>query len=786
MNLLGLWTIVLALLSLPLQTEFESRDVDNSGELTWVEVSSDCPGELLATLRHAFLTFDADQNQELSFPEFRALPITNGTERMVPDPVIHERNQCLKRLSGLLEKYDRNGDHQWALSEWPLPSAWGALISEPQTISFGAWDLDSNQIVSEEELAGGVDLAFGWRDPSHIHYSWRHRNGTVFNGAYWLQLDKNHDRQLSREEFCSGYYLKGDAAETRFLAMDLDHDQMASDLEVFQKRFLISNPVGDFLKWDRNQNGALSSIELTEGLETWRKKLAINLFPGFDTNSDGELSLNEFRMTPIANPVINWLARPVDRNRDGKLNLEEFYANTADTRALWLRGLMRLIFDRFDLDDDINLSSTEFPFAAPSMKVEQQTYVQQDPIRERCHEQERKLHQLWTSVDRNQDGVVTSREWPESLLLPIIPLKEMRDFTLWDIDSNQQLSREEISAVVRQGWGLESRCWPEGDLRQTRGQIVEFQTFTRVDQDHNGLLSQTEFETQFYGTIDERRRWFKQLDVDQNARLTVKELVIGRRMLFSPEAHFRRLDKNGDGQITSAELSASDRSWERRGAQRTLDAFDTDASGGLTTDEFGWTTFANPLVNWYEKRRDTNGDGWLGLDEFYSIPKGESLFWLKLLAHEMYRKWDKDQNGKLTPEEYPFEYDAESLSPQLAFQYLDRNHDEYLAFDEVFPSGKPKGMSTAEVLDHHRRKMRCEEAFLAADLSADRKLTLEEHASYLNYLQSPAVTSATSPRIANVTVRRSWEGTVATWLTWTNIGLAVIGCAYWFLRPQRS
>jgi Ca2+-binding EF-hand superfamily protein len=89
-----------------------------------------------------------------------------------------------------------------------------------------------------------------------------------------------------------------------------------------------------------------------------------------------------------------------------------------------------------------------------------------------------------------------------------------------------------------------------------------------LDQNHDGVLEVAELGN------DPRLAWARAADVDHDGVVTVDELIGG--MLRMREAVFARVDANGDGVLTAAELGEE---WAA------LKIADVDGSGSVSLDE---------------------------------------------------------------------------------------------------------------------------------------------------------------------------------------------------------
>ncbi|MDB5342944.1 MAG: h [Schlesneria sp.] len=787
--------------ALTAKTAFQYRDKDRNGGVSLEELSVGQATERQPALRQLFVVFDANENRQLELAEFLALPdVVKPADRIVPDSVRDERDRWLASLTTVLRPADANRDGNWTTAEWPT-AALLPLLRNQATVSHQVWDTDKDGNITSAELESGADLAFGLIDPLERKHPWRMPDGSVFQGSNWGALDRNRDGAVTREEFLASYWEKGATAEKQFQATDRDGDGTISAKEMFSAPWMLPNVVSDFLMFDADRNGRVSRDELVSRVEPWRKNLGDLSFPGFDTNGDGQLTLAEYRLTPISNPITNWGAAQTDRNGDGMLDELEFLAERGPSGQLWLCGLAPLVFRRLDTNGDGYLNDTEFEFQGKLPTQLAGSGWGADPVRIACDATVQQFRGWLAVHDRNRDGQLSQNEWPHTEIEQVFPLPVLRAFATWDGNMNGQVSVDEFQNALRGAWGITSRRCPLDWLRRGTGHVVDFNTFTTVDADANGYLSSQEFLERFYGTPAERAKWFPEIDRDHDGSLSLREMLLSGHLLSLPWDTFQKFDSNQDGKLSPMEISANAQSWQKTVAGMCFPTFDDDRDGLLSPAEYRWSPLANPLVNWTRKPADTDKDGTLDIDEFYVRPQGESTAWLTLLAFEYFRRLDKNHNGKLALDEFEFSVDVARLDPVAAFQYADKDHDGGLALADVFLDARPDAKNSSAVINYHRSKMRSEEAFLSADVNKDKLLNQAEYQKYHGYMQdiatpvpraagiAPPMATASNrqaPAIPRAQATRSWEDLLMFGLMGFNLLLAVVGGTYWVMKRRAA
>jgi Ca2+-binding EF-hand superfamily protein len=108
--------------------------------------------------------------------------------------------------------------------------------------------------------------------------------------------------------------------------------------------------------------------------------------------------------------------------------------------------------------------------------------------------------------------------------------------------------------------------------------------------------------------------WFETHDRDGDGHLTFEEVVSYELKLM------KRADKNGDGKLSLREFIAGvpqNQPDEIDRYRRRFTAMDTDHDGFVTPEEL--TTFYRFLL----KTSDTNGDGYVSLQEWLGATEGE-------------------------------------------------------------------------------------------------------------------------------------------------------------------
>lgn len=316
--------------------------------------------------RRDFSLFDQDADAALNLAEFSTVPTVVAAEHRgsLPDPMTAVVDQVMTALDKSLDDWHKNPKVE--------VDARGFLTAFSQRFQkFGMQpaekeaDPDNNQKVTREEARRFIEIQFGVRRADGKLL--REPGGRVVNYMLYLHVDQNKNDKLERAEFIERSY--GDASVAKeFDAANTNGDDSLSFDEwclVPGRSFI--DPVMEFRQMDTNFDAYVDPHELLAGTPDWKKSLVIGVFPGFDLNRDGQLSLAEYRLTMTANMVLPWHTQLTDSDGDGSLSFAEFKF------APMLFPLLRVLnFNRLDADSNGRLAPSEFPF---TLKVPDEFFV---------------------------------------------------------------------------------------------------------------------------------------------------------------------------------------------------------------------------------------------------------------------------------------------------------------------------------------------------------------------------------------------------------------------------
>lgn len=272
----------------------------------------------------------------------------------LPDPVLVFVNHAVTAMDRSFQNWDTDPNREIDVRAFiaAFVQTFGSSASKPNVSEA---DKDGNQRVSRDEARRFLAIQMGLRRGDGMRL--REPGGRVCNLMLFQHLDSDKDDQLDRAEVEKHSYLKGKFDEILEQGDDDEDGKIAfSEWHLLPTR-AFADPVNEFRAMDVNLDARVDSKELVARTPEWKKNLAKHVFPGFDLDQDGTLSLYEYRLTMQANPVLPWHSVIVDSNGDAVVTFNEFKFQTLQF------PLLRFIcFQRLDVNGDAKLDASEFYF----------------------------------------------------------------------------------------------------------------------------------------------------------------------------------------------------------------------------------------------------------------------------------------------------------------------------------------------------------------------------------------------------------------------------------------
>jgi Ca2+-binding EF-hand superfamily protein len=224
----------------------------------------------------------------------------------------------------------------------------GRLLQQADT------NADGRMSRSEAKQFLMLQIGIRWPDGPRL----RERTGRLVRLNRFIEMDQDRDNSISRAEFDLKWPDQR-SLEDDFRQNDTDANGVISYREYADPSGAnYFDPVEWFRRADTNLDALLDFDELQRASSPERSHLVASSLSSFDDDSDGKLSLRDYRLSMHANVNYTWEAKLVDRDGDGWLSYEEFAFNRVDLFQLQ----RRFYFHRLDRDGDQRLTVSEFEF----------------------------------------------------------------------------------------------------------------------------------------------------------------------------------------------------------------------------------------------------------------------------------------------------------------------------------------------------------------------------------------------------------------------------------------
>jgi Ca2+-binding EF-hand superfamily protein len=363
-----------------------------------------------------------------------------------------------------------------------------------------------------------------------------------------------------------------------------------------------------------------------------------------------------------------------DKDEDKRLSLEEYLASFEAEPPKDAKRNHAVC----DFDGDGSLSLDEYR-CLPGVVPKTDRGPVPDPIVDLANGATAVLRGLAMAADKNGDGQLDESEWPRAEIAKQIPAFSELPFATWDRDGDGKVSEAERDLVI--GIGFATRHDPSGEaIRSPQGIVLHVEWVTPADKNHDGVIDEAEFVASYWLKPEERADFFKTIDPDQDGRLTIQELNKAPAVNVDVLSAFLAVDQDLDGFLSAEELLANKSSGATPiRVPQAMAAFDDNGDGKFSLREFQLAPIGIGYVTYSSfNRNDVDQDGWLSWIEFHP---GQTLPCIGL-AKELFRRFDRDENGRLSLDEFEFSTPPEKVSPEVAVRLLDRNRNGGIEWDE--------------------------------------------------------------------------------------------------------
>lgn len=332
------------------------RSLDRDGRLGLsLEEYLQHPHDDAMVARRDFQLFDLDSDGILNRAEFATIPTIFDVKSRgpLPDPLMLLVDQAVLAMDESFGHWNLTPERAIEVSGFVTDFARTIGVA-PTSSQFQEADPDGDRQVSRSEARRFLEIQLGVKNSRGENL--RLPNGIVFNYVLFDHIDSNKDGKLQREEFLTRLT---DAADPLAVMnrTDINVDRVVTFAEWCRQRdYGVQDPVNEFRRLDANLDARVDPQELVNGTPESKRQMTAHIFPAFDMDRDGSLTLTEYRLTPLANPLLDWQRRLKDKDGDGSLSFEEFDFGPK------FPLLRYLYFRYYNQNADQLLDSNEFVF----------------------------------------------------------------------------------------------------------------------------------------------------------------------------------------------------------------------------------------------------------------------------------------------------------------------------------------------------------------------------------------------------------------------------------------
>jgi Ca2+-binding EF-hand superfamily protein len=721
------------------KTGFKKCDVDGDGYITKEELRSMMKSFSGTEVDAVFALGDKDQSGGINFSEFLTMMIPNSGSILKKIASNFASEQQV--ISGF-KKIDANGDGAISKSEMKN----GLKLSDQELeVVFALGDIDQDGEISLSEF---VKLMCPAAESGLNRFRNSFRNIQEVVSAF-KRFDTNGDGCLSQQELINGMRSSGaklTAAEMKaiFVLADTNQDgeinytefvsalfpAVSDGLAKMRKILSSVNSVKEaFRKFDTNRDGEITFLELKNGANSIGKFSDAELSAIFavgDVDHDGKISFSEFvrLIIPSVDEKISQLKKSLgtgsdvtaafnkfDANKDGKISCQELKNGLRAIGLKLTEAEVESLFAVGDLDGDGEISIHEFEHMlgtavsfgnvedvkAAFYRFDQNNdgHIDKSELKLMLsatgkNPSDQEVNDLFRKGDLDGDGKIDLKEFIklmfpastdalEKLQKSYRSMNEMKSsFRKFDTDGDGHISRAELRNVMAKFSEAEvDAVFALGDMDQSGG--IDYQEFIALLIPH---ASETirKLSSQFRSVADVKAA-FKRLDLNGDGQISRDELKQGMRLGESDlDVVFAVGDLDGDGEINSGEFvrvmcpSAANALARFRNSFCAIEdvisafsAIDLNNDGALTKDELatGMNSYGKQFtaeeVNSVFSLADVNSDGEINYSEFVSM-----MFPAAATALAKFRKSHPSlKNAKDAFDQYDIDGDSEITYNEL-------------------------------------------------------------------------------------------------------------------------
>merc|ERR1719309_266136 len=749
---------------------FAQFDSNNDGAISQQELSAGMRNMRMSFSNEEtnaiFAAADINQDGEIAYTEFVSLMIPAAGDALSK---FRKSFQNIKNAKSAFSKFDTDGDAEITYQE--LKNGMGPNFSENEIKAvFALGDLDQDGSISFLEFA---KLMIPTANDALAKFWKCFRDMKVVKQAF-KQFDTDNDGAITRQEVIQGMKVSGrdftsEEIDTLFVLADRDGDgqidfpefalimipSAPERISKLKKKFNNKTAVESaFKSFDTNNDGAIDSKELNAGL----KKTGISLtdqeietiFAVADVDGDGQIDMGEFSKLlgvggcSAPNTGVNMSAtvakfrglyKTIDQvrtafdqydvDKDGSISMQELQQGMVKSGQFTAQE-SKLIFDLADNDGDGSIDIGEFvqlmfPSAGQLISNLKQNFASEADVRA-----------AFASWDSNKDGQISFAELKSAVQRSGQKLTDEdinAIFVVGDIDQNGEIDLDEFMKMM-----MPSTSDVVSKFRSIRKTVQDVQNaFRQFDRNGDGAIDKAELTSALKSTggnftQQEIDTIFSAADSDGNGEIDYEEFIAlmcpsasdivekfraKYKNVSDVKAAFKRFDRNGDGALEKAELTAALKS-----------------SG---------ESYSDVEVNAIFSLGDVDGDGEITLEEFIALMSPSASSVVKRISKSFknlndvkaaFKKIDKDGDGLLSKQEMMQgkKFDAEEVN--AIFELGDVNGDGSIDMGEFISLMYPSAVEVAlQVSSTFKTIDDVKAAFKLLDKDGDGSISRQEMAS---------------------------------------------------------